>query len=121
MNPGYTRYELAQSPDNFVTAALISTPVAIGANLTGYSWPISGLQPGTPYYFHVRAFNGQASDYSGTVFSDPVDITGLTTPGPPSISASASVAVSPTSIYWAGLRCPAPTGTTYTKPKMEEG
>ncbi|MFA6029304.1 MAG: LamG-like jellyroll fold domain-containing protein [Elusimicrobiota bacterium] len=68
-NPGYTRWELSDSLNNFAT--LRSSPVPTTANYTGLSKAVVSLSPQTTYYLRVRAFNGNASDGNtlGEVFT----------------------------------------------------
>ncbi|MBI3551365.1 MAG: fibronectin type III domain-containing protein [Elusimicrobia bacterium] len=94
-NPGYTRYEVTQSPDNFTV--VITTPVRIFDNHKTTSAGITGLLTGTTYYFRVRAFNGQASDGSGTTFTPFVSGSVMTLFSPPAVSATA---LSASSIDW---------------------
>lgn len=82
LNPGYTRYELSMSLDNFTSAA-VSTPVPISANFTGNSYTATGLSPGTAYYFRVRAISGRATDTFGDIFTNFSFFSTFTTPNAP--------------------------------------
>lgn len=57
-NSTFTLYELSQSTDNFVFAAGISTPVAFSSSFSAATVTVTGLSPGTTYFFRVRARNG---------------------------------------------------------------
>lgn len=63
LNPSHTRYEFTYSPDNFTVAT--STRQALENDFTGTSADLTGLTPGTTYWIRIRAFNGQAADFSG--------------------------------------------------------
>ncbi len=70
-NPSYTRYEVSTATNDFSSpfAFPISTPTAIADNYTATTRSFTGLASGTTYWFRVRAFNGRASDGSGTNFT----------------------------------------------------
>ncbi|HAH06342.1 MAG TPA: hypothetical protein DCM05_07405 [Elusimicrobia bacterium] len=80
-NPGYTRWEMNLSTDNFVS---YSTPIVVTANHVLDSKALTGLQPATTYYVRLRAINGSGGDYStlGSLYSAYVSSTILTVPQP---------------------------------------
>ncbi|TPW07761.1 MAG: hypothetical protein FD129_2522, partial [bacterium] len=91
----YTRYEITQSLDGF--ASPYSTPVAISDNLMLAAKGIGGLSVGTTYFFNVRAFNGRASDFTGTAFSVPSTLGVVMLPTTPAL---AGTALSTGSVRW---------------------
>jgi len=58
-NPGYTRYEVSVSTDNF--SICFSTPVQVSAGLKTASTIVTGLTRETTYWLRVRAFNEDLS------------------------------------------------------------
>ncbi|HRY30606.1 MAG TPA: fibronectin type III domain-containing protein, partial [Elusimicrobiota bacterium] len=73
-----TRFEVSQSTDEF--ALDFSTPVPLASNYAVYSATVTGLLPGTTYWFRLRAFN---DDDIASVFSSTVSTSTLGGPAAP--------------------------------------
>ncbi|TBR25417.1 hypothetical protein EPO15_02255 [bacterium] len=108
-NPGYTRFEVVLSTDNF---AFSFSTVSIANNLTALTTSFASLSPQTTYFVRVRAFNGRASDTvtAGTAFTSALTGQFNTLPAAPGTLSGA--ALGPTSIRWAWTLVP--TATSYT-------
>ncbi|MDE2292921.1 MAG: fibronectin type III domain-containing protein, partial [Elusimicrobia bacterium] len=109
-NPGWTRYEVSTSLDNFAT--ILSSPSQVSDDLTVTSRPLSGLSPQTTYYVRVRSFNGRADDTStpGTTYSSFLQGSFETLPTAPSSLSGAAAGTSSITWTWSAV----PTATSYT-------
>ncbi len=111
-NPGYTRFGVTYSPDNFAT--ITQTLYTMGDNFTGTSVGIGGLTAGTNYAFRVIAYSGRNTDAFGNIPTAPLNGSVWTRPQTPVVT---GVGSSSTQIDWTW---PAVTGATgyrlYTAP-----
>lgn len=98
-NPLYTRFELRQFPD----AARLGQPtslIGLQENFTGTTYNLTGLSPGTSYYFSVFSFNGDGADITtpaGIANPTPANADVATTVGGSTLTARA---LSDTLIQW---------------------
>lgn len=106
-NPGYTRYEVSLSSDNFSTS--FSTPAQISDNHTGVSLGVGGLLPNTTYNVRVRAKNGRDSDSLGQTFTSFLTGSFATLPGGPTSLTATALGVSSIAWSWSAV----PTATNY--------
>lgn len=96
-NPGYTRYEVMMSSDNFASAVSTLAAITDDPPLTAASIPVPNLSLGTTYYFRVRAANGRASDSLGGLMTPPGALTAISLPAAPSLGGTA---VSESAVRW---------------------
>ena len=106
-NPGYTRYEVSLSSDNFTT--VFSTPAQISDNLVAVSLGVGGLLPNTTYNVRVRAKNGQASDALGQTFTGFLTGSFATLAAAPTSLSASALGVSSIAWSWSAV----PTATSY--------
>lgn len=109
-NPGYTRFEVVLSSDNF--ASHFSTVVPLANDLTALTTTVAGLSSQTTYFVRVRAFNGRSADTDtpGTAFT--AALSGLFNTLPAAPGTLAGGALGPTSLQWSWTLVP--TATSYT-------
>src|SRR5262249_34059603 len=106
---GWFRYATA-SPgscnDTFGTRAPASGGSGLGAGNTGvaYSQAISGLTPGTTYYFCAIASNSVSTSFGAPV--------AFTTPTPPTVTSNAATSISSTAATLNGSANPNRAATT---------
>jgi len=106
-NPGYTRYEVSLSTDNF--AANFATPAAFGA-LMATTADLVNLNPVTTYYVRVRAENNETIPIL-TAFSPTTTTVTLSTPSSTAPPSSATFSLSPITGTDAGGTAVTITGT----------
>jgi len=99
-NPSYTRYEIIQSTDNFITD--ISTPMPLSAGLISLTTTLYNLEGATTYYFKLRAYNNEDIP---TEFTNIISTLTLPYPIPdlPIISEIYSKAISTNAINWSWI------------------
>lgn len=109
-NPGYTRFEVSLSTNNFFT--VLSTRVPISNDLTAVTTGLVGLTSQTTYYLRVRALNGRSSDTDtpGTAYTGFASTTFSTLPDAPGTLSGNGVTASAITWSWSAV----PTATSYT-------
>ena len=107
LNPGYTRFEVTYSPDNFTVTT--STRVTVANNFTATTISLTGLTAATNYSVRVRAFNGQGPDPFGAVPTVFATASIVTAPAAPTLSGAT---LSNSQIQWTWSPTTVPSGFT---------